>query len=66
MRAALLLTKPLTTGKKEKKRKLIKAHSKGFTNFEHPFPNHDFIYIMVILARELVTRYSCCRKGVYD
>lgn len=41
------------------KRKWIKVHRKEFINLEHPFPNHDFIYIMMmVLAHEPVTRYS--------
>lgn len=39
-----------------KKRKLIKAHNKGFENLEHPLPSHDFIDTMMFLARELVMR----------
>lgn len=43
----------------KKKRKWIKAHRKELINVEHPFPNHDFIYIMMMaLAHEPVTRYS--------
>lgn len=55
-RAALLLAKPLRMSKREKKRKLIKAHNKGFENLEHPLPSHDFIDTMMFLARELVMR----------
>lgn len=60
----MLLAKPLGTRKREKKRKLIKAHNKGFENLEHPFPTHDFTDIMMFLARELVTQQSYCRSLV--